>query len=92
MPGTPGQAAGGAWATDWRSIRRQQRLQRRAERHHDRNPALVFGLLLILVGGLLAWHQIDPHFDLGLTWPIVVIAFGALLIVTSIRPNRGSPS
>jgi len=49
----------------------------------------VFGLLLIFVGGLLAWHQHDPHFDLGVAWPVVVIALGVLLIVTSIRPNRG---
>jgi phage shock protein PspC (stress-responsive transcriptional regulator) len=97
-PGTPppaGPAQAGWWGYDWRSQRRQERWQRRAERWQQRadgreyrgygGPGLVFGLLLILVGGMLAWHQYDPNFDLNLTWPVVAIAFGAILVVSSLR-------
>ena len=72
--------------------RRQERWQRRQERwqgYADRDerggPGLVFGLLLILGGGILAWHQLDPGLDLALTWPVLIIAFGALLVVSSFR-------
>ena len=93
--GSPGWG-GGWWGDDWRWQRRQERWQRRAERwqqrqadghyHRDRGaPGLVFGLILIIGGGLLAWHQIDPSFDLGLTWPVLVIAVGAILVGSSIR-------
>ena len=85
----PAAAPGGAWSGDWRTLRRQERWQRRearrAARHNDGTPGLVFGLLLILAGGALAWHQFDPRIDLGLAWPVVVIVLGALLVVTSIR-------
>jgi len=94
---TPPQGWGWGWGgDDWRWQRRQERWQRRAERwqqrqadgHYQRDrggPGLVFGLILILGGGLLAWHQIDPSFDLGLTWPVLVIVVGAILVVSSIR-------
>jgi hypothetical protein len=95
MPPAGAPAPGWGWGYDWRSQRRQERWQRRAERWQQRadrheyrsygGPSLVFGLLLILVGGLLAWHQVDPNFDLNITWPVVVIAFGAILVVSSLR-------
>jgi hypothetical protein len=40
---------------------------------------------LILAGGILAWHQFDPSLDLALTWPVLIIAFGAILVVSSFR-------
>ncbi len=93
-PGMP-PAPGGWWGYDWRNQRRDERWQQRAERWQQRaerheyrgygGPGLVFGLMLILVGGMLAWHQVDPSFDLNLTWPVVVIAFGAILVVSSFR-------
>jgi phage shock protein PspC (stress-responsive transcriptional regulator) len=100
-PGMPPTAApGGSWSNgwsgnDWRGQRRQERWQRRAEcwqehaewreYHGYGGPGLVFGLLLVLVGGLLAWHQFDPNFDLNVTWPVVIIAFGAILVASSLR-------
>ena len=96
-PGTPpvaGPPPTGWWGYDWRAQRRQERWQRRQERWQQRaewrgrgysGPGLVFGLLLILIGGMLAWHQYDPNFDLNLTWPVVAIAFGAILVVSSLR-------
>jgi phage shock protein C len=71
-----------------RQDRWQQRWQNRAERneyHAFGGPGIVFGLLLVIIGGLLAAHQFDPTFDLNLTWPVAIIAFGALLIVSSLR-------
>jgi phage shock protein PspC (stress-responsive transcriptional regulator) len=95
MPPAGAPAPGWGWGYDWRTQRRQERWQRRAERWQQRTerheyrsyggPSLVFGLLLILVGGMLAWHQVDPNFDLNITWPVIVIAFGALLVVSSLR-------
>jgi hypothetical protein len=43
--------------------------------------------LLILVGGLLAWHQVDPRFDIAVTWPVAVVALGAILVVSAFRPG-----
>jgi phage shock protein PspC (stress-responsive transcriptional regulator) len=93
----PAQAAapGGGWSNDWRTQGRQDRWQRRAERwqqhaerfegRRERGPGLIFGMLLILVGGAVLWHEIDPRIDLSLSWPIVIIAFGAILVVSSLR-------
>ena len=85
-------AADGTSGWGWRTQRDQDRWQRRQERwqgYADRDerggPGLVFGLLLILGGGILAWHQFDPSLDLALTWPVLIIAFGAILVVSSFR-------
>ena len=91
VPGQP-PAPNAGWTNDWRSHRRQDRWQRRADRKEARKergaPGLIFGLLLILVGGLLAWHQVDPNFDLNITWPAVIVAFGLILVVSSIRRDK----
>ncbi|HEX7430574.1 MAG TPA: PspC domain-containing protein [Candidatus Limnocylindrales bacterium] len=91
VPGQPA-APNAAWTTDWRSQRRQDRWQRRSDRMEARRerggPGLIFGLLLILVGGLLAWHQVDPSFDVNITWPVVIVAVGLILVVSSIRRDK----
>jgi phage shock protein PspC (stress-responsive transcriptional regulator) len=90
-PGQP-PAPNAGWTGDWRSQRRQDRWQRRADRMEARKerggPVLIFGLLLILVGGLLAWHQVDPNFDVNVTWPVVIVAIGLVLVVSSIRRDK----
>lgn len=98
-PADPTAASPGPAATagpDWRWQRRQDRWQRRAEKWQQHaegwehrsersgSSGLVFGLLLVLVGGVLAWKEIFPSFDLNLGWPIAVILFGAVLVVSSI--------
>ena len=96
VPGQPSAsrppAPNAGWTNDWRSQRRQDRWQRRADRREARNergaPGLIFGLLLILVGGLLAWHQVDPNFDLNITWPAVIVAFGLILVISSLRRDK----
>jgi len=87
----PGQTPG--W--DWRWQTRQDRWQRRAERWERRSErrgagGIVFGALLIIVGGLLAWHTIDPRLDLNLAWPIAIVAFGAFLVISSIGYRKGA--
>jgi phage shock protein PspC (stress-responsive transcriptional regulator) len=69
--------------------RRQDRWQQHAETWGQRaerkgNPGLILGLLLVLVGGILAWKELFPGLDLSLAWPTVVIVFGAILVVSSI--------
>ena len=94
----PAPAPGGWWGDDWRSQRRQDRWQNRAERWQQRaerrelrhshghgGPGLVFGLLLILIGGMLVLNQVLPNFPINLTWPVVIIALGAILVVSSVR-------
>jgi len=97
VPGTPpAPAPGGWWGNDWKSQRRQERWQNRAERWQQKaerrelrrsrgGPGLVFGLLLILVGGMLVLNQLLPNFPVNLTWPVVIIALGAILVVSSVR-------
>jgi phage shock protein PspC (stress-responsive transcriptional regulator) len=93
IPGQPPTQTSG-WNSDWRSQRQQERWQRRSDRREARREGgrggLIFGLLLILLGGLMVWHQIDPNFDVNLTWPVVIVAVGLLLVVTSIRRNERS--
>jgi len=93
VPGQP-PAPNAAWTNDWRSQWRQDRWQRRADRIEARRErggsGLFFGLLLILVGGLLAWHQVDPNFDVNITWPVVIVAVGLILVVSSIRREKRS--
>lgn len=82
---------------DWRQDRWQRRAdrwQRRAERREHRaerrnSGGLLLGAILIVVGGLAAWHQIDPALDLGLAWPVAIIGFGAFLVATSFEFGRG---
>jgi phage shock protein C len=52
-------------------------------RRTDATGALVLGILLILAGGYFLLRQFMPALDLGLLWPVVVIGFGAFLIVAA---------
>jgi len=97
----PGAAPAGAvpptagW--DWRQDRWQRRAdrwQRRADRwqqraEHRNSGGLILGAILIVIGGMAAWHQIDPGLDLSLAWPIAIIAFGVFLVATSFEFGRG---
>jgi phage shock protein PspC (stress-responsive transcriptional regulator) len=80
---------------DWRWQARQDRWQRRAERWEHRaerhgSGGLVFGALLIVVGGVLAWHTIDPGLDLNLAWAIAIIVFGVFLVISSVERHGGA--
>jgi phage shock protein C len=48
------------------------------------NAGLIFGVVLIVLGGvfLLDEFNIFPDFDFERTWPVVLVAIGAMLIFT----------
>lgn len=55
-----------------------------------RTGALVFGAILVLVGGYFLVRQYLPLIDLGATWPYVAVGLGIVLIVASLRPGGRS--
>lgn len=85
-------------ATDARVAREQARHARQAARaerrewrreHRDPMGALLFGLVLILVGGFFLVRAYIPAFDAGQAWPILLVIIGLVLLVGSVR--RQSP-
>jgi phage shock protein PspC (stress-responsive transcriptional regulator) len=83
-----------AYPPESRPVERQEaRRARRAERGTGGpgGGALVFGLILILIGGYFLLRQFVPALDLGLIWPVVVIVLGLVLILGSLRSrDRGA--
>jgi phage shock protein C len=90
-------AATAAWAAtapppmDPRSARRAERAARRAERRANRDPsgAVIFGLILVLVGAFFLVQTYVPSIDAGRFWPIVLVILGVVLLVASLRPGSG---
>jgi phage shock protein PspC (stress-responsive transcriptional regulator) len=54
----------------------------------NRNAALVFGLILVLVGGWFLVRQYLPQFDFDLSWPYVAVGVGVLLVVFALFGGR----
>jgi phage shock protein C len=74
--------------TDTRAERRAARAARRATRRGGPGSGgLVFGLILILLGGYFLLRQFVPQVDIDLAWPVVVIVLGILLLVGALRPG-----
>ena len=80
--------------SDWRSARAYARAQRRAQRAYWRqqrwggdasSAGLVFGVILVIVGGVFLLQQAMPGFDSALIWPIGLIVLGALLLAGAFR-------
>jgi phage shock protein C len=71
-----------------RDARRAARRARRRESVGSSGAALVFGVVLIVIGGLFLLRQFLPWFGFHLAWPIAIVALGILLIVVAVRPNR----
>jgi phage shock protein PspC (stress-responsive transcriptional regulator) len=65
--------------------RSDARAARRAGR--DAGGALVFGVILILVGGYFLIREYVPQIDTDIVWPIVVIVVGLLLLFGALRPR-----
>ena len=62
-----------------------------ADRERGRQRNVVFGAVLVAIGGLLLAQNFDlfDWLDLGRFWPVVLILLGLLLIVRKIGgPNR----
>ena len=56
----------------------------------DRSAGVIFGVLLVLVGGWFLVRPYIPRFDIGVYWPYVVIGLGVVLIVAA--ATRRGPS
>ena len=71
-----------------RASRRAERAARRAERRDDPVPAIIGGLFLVAIG---AFFLLRNTFDIdwAVVWPVVVIAFGVVVLVAAFRPRAG---
>ncbi len=79
---------------DWHAARAYWRAQRRAERAYWRSQraggdastaGLIFGAILVAVGGLFLLRETVPGFDAALFWPLILIVVGALLLAGALR-------
>jgi phage shock protein PspC (stress-responsive transcriptional regulator) len=61
---------------------------RRPREHRDGSAALVFGVLLIFVGGYFLVREYIPAINFDLLWPVIVIAGGALLVIAAMTRQR----
>jgi phage shock protein PspC (stress-responsive transcriptional regulator) len=91
-PAVPGAEPGSGWSESAAPLaaaavpsRSEARAARRARR--DAGGALVFGVILILVGGYFLIREYVPQLDTDVVWPIVVIAVGLLLLLGALRPR-----
>jgi phage shock protein C len=66
-----------------REMRRQRRMERR--QGGDMTGALVFGLILIVLGVFFLAQQYIPAINWGQLWPIGLIAIGLILLVGAFR-------
>lgn len=73
---------------EWRSERRAARRARRREAIGSGEAGLIFGVVLIVIGGFFLARQVMPWFGFHLWWPIGIVALGVLLIVVAVRPGR----
>ena len=80
--------------SDWRTARAYARAQRRAQRAYLRQQrwsgdpgtaGLIFGVILVLVGGVFLIGQTVPNFNTDLFWPVALIVVGALLLAGAFR-------
>lgn len=78
---------------DWRSQRSAERARRRAERRagrvdrHDASGAVVFGIILVVLGGWFLLQQYIPWLDAGRIWPLILIGIGVVVLLAAIRPG-----
>ena len=72
-----------------RDARRQARREARAERLGNGGGAILFGLILIALGG---WFLIDRylHIDSAILVPGLLIALGAVLVIGALGRSRRS--
>ncbi len=89
-----GEAPTGASSTtgyDWRAARDAERRARREARWAERGGrqggagAVVFGIILIVLGGIFLLREYLPAVDWDQLWPIALIAVGAVLVFGSLR-------
>jgi phage shock protein C len=85
------QASARTMRMDARDQRRQVRQERREWRreHRDGTAALLFGLILILVGGYFLVRAAVPSINVDQAWPILLVVIGLALLVGSVRRSGG---
>jgi phage shock protein C len=60
-----------------------------ASRGSGGNAGVVVGIGLVLIGAWFLLREYVPEIDWGLIWPVVLVAVGALILVTSMRRREG---
>lgn len=81
--------AAGAGATGWasyadaRAARRAARAAHRAE--HGNSAGIIFGVILVLVGGWFLLQNAIPGLDSRWLWPGLLVVIGVLLVAAAIR-------
>ena len=92
---SPGSAAppNPAWPMDRRAARDAARDARRAARseRRDGSGAILFGLILIVVGGYFFARAYLPDIDANRAWPIILVVLGAVLLLGSFRRGSDHP-
>jgi phage shock protein C len=81
----PGATSGASADADWQA----RRAARRAARNERRgNGAMIFGLILVLVG---AWFLVDRYLniDSALLFPAVLIVIGGALVIGALARSGG---
>jgi hypothetical protein len=81
-PGWGSWPPGGAAGRDVRKAEHQARREARAERGIGGS---IWGVLLVLIGAGLLASELIPGFDWDVAWPAVLVGFGILLVLASIR-------
>ena len=79
----------GSWRADRhaaREARRAERAARREARRGDPLPAMIGGLLLVALGGLLLVRG-TLNVDWSVVWPVAIVAAGVLLVVVAVLPR-----
>ncbi len=61
--------------------------------YHNRKQrgSVVGGLVLVVLGVLFLAQNYIPDFHFSDTWPLILVAIGAGLIISSLRREDGSP-
>jgi hypothetical protein len=59
-----------------------------AANRRDGLGAVIIGVGLILLGAYFLFRQYVPQLDLDRIWPVILIALGILLLLTSLRRTR----
>jgi len=92
-PPVSGWVQPGVSAAQWRAQSRAERRAARAARRANREPgqgALIFGILLILLGTWFLVREFVPWFDVDRLWPFALLILGVVLLAFSFGRPGGS--
>jgi phage shock protein C len=99
VPPTGGAVPATGWVTPTAfpsraAAREARRAERRATRgQRQGNGVVIFGLILVIVGGWLLLRMYFPLFDDRLVGPGFLVIIGVLILVSALnRPRRSPPS